>query len=327
MSVTLFVMLAVAPVLAELTPMDDNFLADVCGTSGITIAVKNVQIFHHIDTIRYCASDNGSVEFQNFFMHGIGNPAKINYDFGTITDSGIIELDVFTPEIAPVNDWSGGGFGPGDVVQRVMTSTVVPKWDQELGYTIGNVIFHDPNTLTSYSDPIDLGSFTMGLIDMPRSATYTSPRINGSGFDFQHSFQMTIDKTGYAYNTSCDALEMNSLYIGESFSDLTGDDPSDPTTWKPNQATPVDFGDFQIGDLFGDMSDANSTNWIYSNPAMIDVGQCELYGDGDIYGLLDIRLPMSGSIRFESMDFNGTDFGPGAIDGINVHRLELQFIP
>ncbi len=319
MVIALFVFMTATPGFAELTPMADNCLEEICGTSGISIAVKNVQIFHHIETIGYCASDNGGIEFQNFNMHGSGDVALFNYDFGTVTDSGIIYLDVFESEIAPVNDWSGTVITSSDAVDRGMISNIIPNWDQELAYTIGNIAFYDPNYAVN---PVDLGAVTIGLIDMPRSATYTSPRIDGVGFDFQHSFQMTIDKIGYAYNTDCDALEFSSIYIGENFADLSGDDPRDPSTWKPNQTTPVDFGNFHIGDLFGD-----AANGIYSNPAMIDAGECDIFNDGDTYGLLSLNLPMTGSVRFESADFNGTDFGPGAIDGMEIHRLTLQLIP
>ena len=305
---------------AELTPLEDTGLEEIWGTAGITIAVKNFQVFHHIDTIRYCASDNGAVELQNFLVHGIGNPAKFNFDFGTATsDSGIIYLDVFETEVAPLEDWSGDPIT--DPIVRGMTSAIVPNWDQELGYTAGSFILHDPTSTAGFTDPIDLGSITMGLIDMPRFATFTSPRIGGSGFDFQNNFQLTIDKIGYAYNSACDALELSSMYLGGNFVDA-GDAPENPASWMPNRATPLDFGEFQIGDLFGDVD-----NDIYSNPAMIDVFEADIYNDGYIYGLLDLRLSMTGSIRFENVDFGGTDFGPGAIDGINVHRLELQLIP
>ena len=60
---------------------------------------------------------------------------------------------------------------------------------------------------------------------------------------------------------------------------------------------------------------------------MLDVFEGDIYGTGAIHGVMDLRLSMTGSIRFENVDFNGTDFGPGAIDGLEVHRLELQLIP
>lgn len=318
------VLTAATRVHAGLTPMENSELEAVTGNAGFSIAVKDVQIFHHIDAFRYCASDNGYIEFQDFLMHGIGNPAKFNFDFGTaMTDSGIIHYDVFETAVGSVNDWSGAPITADDEIVRGMTSMIVPHWDQELGFTIGNLAFFDPNYS---SDPVDLGSLTMGLIDMPHFSNFTSPRIGGSGFDFQTSFQMTIDKIGYAWNTDCDELAFGPLYIGGSFSDLTGDDPRYPDSWKPNQTIPGDFGEFQIGDLFGDTSSSNIDDY-HSNPAMIDVAEGEIYGDGDVYGFVDLRLSMEGSIRFESADFNGTNFGPGAIDGLQVHRLDLKMIP
>jgi hypothetical protein len=51
-----------------------------------------------------------------------------------------------------------------------------------------------------------------------------------------------------------------------------------------------------------------------------------------------LRLPMEGSIRFESATWyydrtaplpenQFVDFGPGAIDGLKVHRLDILLIP
>ena len=318
---------------AQLTPMDNMEMDAVTGNSGFSIAVKDVQIFHHIDAIRYCASDNGYIEFQNFFMHGNGNPAKFNYDFGSVTDSGIIHYDVFETEVGSINDWDSTT-NPVEWV-RGMTSMIVPNWDQEMGYTVGNLAFFDPNYPDSSAPEIvNLGSLTMALIDMPRFSTYTSPRIGGSGFDFQTNFQMTIDKIGYAWNTDCDALEFGPTYIGGSFSDFTGDDPRYPGTWKPNQAVPVDFGEFQIGDLFGDITSLDPDEFA-SNPAMIDAAEGDIYGDDGIvgnkddyiWGFLSLQLPMEGSVRFESATFDETDFGPGAVDGLQVHRLQLLLVP
>jgi hypothetical protein len=319
----------------------------VWGSAGIMLAVKNVQIFNHIDSIRYNApgdpsypigdprrASSGYIEFQDFMMHGIGNPAKFNYDFGTnITESGIILIDVGEPQVAPVNDWSGTTLDPDDPANQITRGMLwqdVPVWDQELGYTIGNISFYDPTyPVIGSAVPVDLGSLEIGLIDMPRFSTITSPPIGGHGVDFQHSFQMTIDKIAYAYNTTnCNSLELCTIYIGGNFVDAL-DDPATPSSWMPNRSTPVDFGDFQIGDIFGDLA-----NGVYSNPAGIDVGECNIYGTSDVYGALALTLPMEGSIRFESATWmtdrltnTFTDFGPGAIDGIQVHRLDLKLIP
>jgi hypothetical protein len=326
-------LLIAAAAQAELMPLDNTDMESVCGSAGIMLAVKNIQIFNHIDSIRYYAPlGEGYIEFQGFEMGGNGDVARFNYDFGSVTKSGIMLFDVAEFEVAPVNRWTGFAFGTGDTIHRGMTVLRVPDWDQELSYYIDNIFLFDPEYPNSTTPaPVPLGSFYMGLIDMPRFYTYTSPPVDGSGFDFQHNFQMTIDTVDYAYNTDCDALEIGPTYIGGDFTDLIGDDPRFPYTWKPNQATPVDFGEFQIGDLFGDIS-----NGVYSNPAGIDVGESDLdgAGPGPVLGYLNLRLPMEGSLRFESATWytdratnTFTDFGPGAIDGLHVHRLDLLLIP
>jgi hypothetical protein len=327
-----FMTLAVAAAAhAELTPLENRDMEEVCGTAGIMFAVKNIQIFHHIESIRYCAPfDNGYIEFQDFIMGGSGDVARFNYDFGSVTKSGIMLFDVAEPEVAPVNRWTGYAFGT--TIHRGMTLLRVPDWDQELSFSIDNILFYDPNYIVppaTSAAPVDLGSFYIGLIDMPRFYTYTSPPVDGSGFDFQHNFQMTIDNIGYYFNQNSDSLELGPTYIGGDFTDLGGDDPRFPNTWKPNQATPVDFGEFQIGDLFGDIS-----NGIYSNPAGFDVGESDIDCNGTVLGYMNLRLPMEGSIRFESALWHTdrttntfTDFGPGAIDGLKVHRLDMLLIP
>jgi hypothetical protein len=69
-------------------------------------------------------------------------------------------------------------------------------------------------------------------------------------------------------------------------------------------------GLFQVGDVAG------------GNPATFDVGQGE---DGMV--AVSLNLPMRGSLRVESLQWGGTDFGPMAIDDIQVHRLTVRFIP
>jgi hypothetical protein len=324
---------------AELTPLNDTGMEDIWGSSGITFAVKNLQIFYHIDSFRYSNCQNGSyIEFQDFFMGGIGNPAKFNYDFGSVTNSGLIYMDVGEMQVAPVNDWSGATLDPDNYIYRGMLGIDVPVWDQELSYRIDNIQIFDPNYIVppaTTAVPVNLGSFYIGLIDVPRFWYALSPPMGGSGVEFQNNFQMTIDTIEYAWNPHKDDLLVGPLYLGEAFADLTGDDPRFPKTWKPNQATPVDFGEFQIGDLFGDIN-----NGVYSNPAGIDVGECDFDGSGPlpVLGAIQLRLPMEGSIRFESATWyydrtaplpanQFVDFGPGAIDGLKVHRLDMFLIP
>ena len=50
---------AASPVQAGLTPMENSEMEDVCGSAGVTIAIKNVQLFQYIDSFRYYANNNG----------------------------------------------------------------------------------------------------------------------------------------------------------------------------------------------------------------------------------------------------------------------------
>jgi hypothetical protein len=42
---------------------------------------------------------------------------------------------------------------------------------------------------------------------------------------------------------------------------------------------------------------------------------------------MQLKLPMEGSLRVEDVKFGGSDFGPLALDGIEVHRLAIQINP
>jgi len=40
-----------------------------------------------------------------------------------------------------------------------------------------------------------------------------------------------------------------------------------------------------------------------------------------------LSLPIAGTVRIENVAFGGQDFGPIAIDGIHVHRLNVKIPP
>lgn len=298
---------------AELTPLDNRALDQVWGQSGFSIALKNFQGLDYFDSLSYIGSDNGYIQFNDLKVHdGTGGPYRFNYDFGTTTGTGAIFIDVFNAQIAPEYTF-------GTTVERGMIGIRAPEWEQDIAFTVGHFIFADPNTLGS----VDLGALEAGPIHMPYWEYYLSSPAHGSGLAWEHIFQMTMDQASYQYRSWAgggDSLEIDKLYMGGSFTDYGGDDPTNPATWKPNNSQ--DFGYFQIGDLFGDIA-----NSVASDPARLDVGEYDLHNDGNIYGMVNLQLPMSGSIRFEDVNFGGTDFGPGAIDGLHAYRLNLRLIP
>ena len=287
---------------------NDEMEGVIC-QSGIGIAYKNIQIFQNIEKFRYCATDNGYLELQNIQVDTL----KLNYDFGTITDSGLMFFDVGTPEVASQDDWDLNTDPTSEY--RVLTRLSVPNWDQDLTYTIQNLAFSDGTAANTY----DLGQIALGSIDIPTYQYFTSPRhTTKTGVDWEYNFEAHIDKFEYAYRIdppNCQSISFNNIHIGNSFGFGTaGDDPRDPATWTSN------IGKYQIGDIFGDLA-ANE----HSRPAQFDVGVTDISGQDNIATRL--RLPMSGSIRFEKVEYGGIDFGPGAIDGIEVYRFNAYLIP
>ena len=317
-------LLAPALTQAKLTELENQELDSVYAASGISYGFKDIQIFNVIDKFIYCP-DNGDGDYLHFKLYahdGLGGPVKYNFDFGTaMTASGIVTFDVATHEIAPLDDWDTTT-GPGDFdpVYKVMQHIHCPLWDQDLAYSLMDFTFSDGTSTYNLGEidigPIRLDSYSMLMAPHP-----------GDGFDFEYSFESHIDYLSYAYiadpanPANCERLTFENLHFGNTFDyGLPGDDPADPTSWK------TDIGEFQIGDMLGDLTSTDPKNW-HSRPAQIDAVVTDRFDSVNDHGALLLRLPMEGSIRFEKADFGGTDFGPGAIDGINVYRLDTYLVP
>ena len=157
-------------------------------------------------------------------------------------------------------------------------------------YNVGELIFAGQ----------ELGGLQIGPVtEGPSTLRLSAPAI-GSGMEFDYSTRVDIGSFKYAYN-STDALRLSGVHI---FGSATGA-PEDPASWQMT-------GNFKIGDL------TSAT----PNPASIVVG-AETGNVPSTY----INLPMQGSVRVEDLSFGATSFGPMAIDGINVHRLQMRFTP
>lgn len=133
---------------------------------------------------------------------------------------------------------------------------------------------------------------------------YFTMGTHGSGMDFQYDLQMHMDRFGYTFNTSGtdDTFLLDGIHLVGAFDDFnasTGDIPTDPSQWIPS-------GVFSIGDIDN------------GNPATLDIGT-----DSGGQTVMQLELPMSGSLRVENLNFGGNDFGPMAIDGLQVHRLTV----
>lgn len=144
----------------------------------------------------------------------------------------------------------------------------------------------------------DLGMLDVGVIHRPSFYWMLGPH-EGTGIDWEYGTRLSIDTLRLTYNELNNSLAANGIHFG-----LHDDgDPADPGTWQMT-------GLFQIGAM------------AEGQPATFDVGQGE---DGMV--AVTMNLPMRGSLRVESLQWGGTDFGPMAIDDIQVHRLTVRFVP
>ncbi len=305
-----FLMLFFSPANASaLAPIDNEALDNITGQSGITLAVSNVEVFTNIDRLSYIASDNGFIEFYDFrITDGANGPARYNFGTGA---AGVIYMDLGAVEVSTTEDWDLST--SPESIYKGMLGVNVPEWDQQVAYFIPDFVFSDGTV----GGEKHLGSILIGAIDLPNYNYFSAP--HGSGVDWEYGFEMHIDHMAYKYNEALTgALCFEDIHIGRSFDyGLAGDNPADPGTWK------TDIGQFTIGDMFGN---TDPLNLEHSNPARFDVG---VINDdlGNPQGAIGLQLPLSGSVRLENVDFGGVDFGPGAIDGITAHRLELYLIP
>jgi hypothetical protein len=155
-------------------------------------------------------------------------------------------------------------------------------------YRTGSLVFCDQ----------DLGSLSMDRFT--RRDEILNIGSHG-GVDFDYASRLDIGELRYTYNTTPTSLTVSGIHLAGSATPALGpgDPPGDPTAW-------VFTDTFKVGD-------------ISNNPATIDVGT-----DANDKTSLLLTLPMQGCLRVEKVDFGGVDFGPCAIDGITVHKLQIQ---
>jgi len=152
-------------------------------------------------------------------------------------------------------------------------------------FTVGTFLFCDQ----------ELGSLQLkGLTQGPNVA-----RTGGhaSGIDFDYTTQLYATSFEHQYNTAGDALKLSGIHLAGSASGAE----NNPSSWV--------FSDtFKIGDIDN------------SSPATIDVGTNTSINNTAVF----LNLPMQGTLRVEDVSFGGASFGPVAIDGINVHHLNIK---
>jgi len=141
-----------------------------------------------------------------------------------------------------------------------------------------------------------LGSLSVEDIALSGYRRRLDLRPRGSGLLHQDILiGLSIEQAAYMYNHTGGALSFNRINLSQTASG----EPSDPSTWTFS-------GLFAIGDIES------------STPISIEA----IYEDSVPYANID--LPVKGTVRMERVSFGGNDFGPCAIDGIDMHSFYIR---
>jgi hypothetical protein len=224
----------------------------------------------------------------------------------TISDTSATPISLVLNGIT-IDDGLGGNFllKTSDAALNItpITYDVATDADGRTSLTIAdssrmNPRFYSVDSLVFAGQ--ELGGVSIGPVTEGPSILRLSAPVVGSGIEFDYTTRVDIGAFRYAYNTS-ESLALSGIHL---FGSATGA-PEDPISWAMT-------GNFHIGEIPSEKP----------NPASIVIG-AEQNGVPSTY----VSLPMQGSLRVEDLSFGTTNFGPMAIDGLNVHRLQLKFTP
>ena len=272
------------PAIGLMRMLSDKNMESITAQSGISVVI---------------------VDYQFDWTTGYVTLYDSNYDQATAPYDGIISFTGMT------------------LLNGVIESNEAITWD---AYTIDDASHPmDGHTFTVWQSPdlyqylnlsVDDVVFCGQSIGELAVDNFTTPQryftmgAHGSGMDFQYDLQMHMDRFGYTYNTSgtANTFALNGIHLVGTFEDMADFDIADSTTWDiPTDPTEWTYsGVFSIGDIDS------------GNPATLDIGT-----NAGGQTVMQLELPMSGSLRVENLNFGGNDFGPIAIDGLQVHRLAV----
>jgi len=317
--ILLFIFIFSLPADAQMSVLTDDDLASICSGMGISLWMKDISYSIDIGNIEYTSTDNSnSLSLKNVSVHGgsinpiTGIPDGTKHPaYFDSNDDYPLTVDLLTVDepSSPING-------------RTFLSVNNPDWTQYLSYSIGNVLFCDK----------DFGVIEIGNISRP-SSYYVLSAHDNMGCDWEYGQEVEIEELLYTYQGVYTAApggavsySFDSIHDRWTFSDPTtatlqtateslilsgihlsgtaGGTESNPATWTFD-------GPFQIGDFFS------------GNAATFDV----LTRDDNNQTVIVNNVPMNGSFRIEDVDFGGTDFGPVAIDGINIQTLNVEISP
>lgn len=312
-------MLFVTPAASGMTSLDDGALAACSAGSGVSIGISSTALINV-----------GSHWYQDADYDILSPGYKNRIEFENIARS----LSVVTPPGDPITidigTYAGRTYVNLQNPARVSSSFSANLHFDEYYPGATNLqnydqYYYDP-VLNIYDHMTDYIVHELGTIDVSNMVRTESSLLIGahanSGVDFYQQAKTDIDFAQFAYNTpvSTNALTFTGIHLAG----LASGDPKYPsghTNTGPGDPDPTTppwgfSGPFKIGT-------------IADGPAQIDIGTSVSSGAT----MMQYNLPMEGSIRVEDVMFGtnvpGTpgDFGPLALDGIEVHHLTIQFHP
>jgi hypothetical protein len=211
------------------------------------------------------------------------------------TDTGnTIELDNIV-----WGNGSGGGFSFSTPAGDPFTFDIGTNASGETVMDLHDSTQSSPRT---FSADLSFCGQPLGSLEVSKIISTENNWLIGAhgGVSFEYTQNIAISSALYNYNTT-HALAFSGIHF---FGTTVVGVPEDPSTWTSYPGT------FQIGNMTG------------GNPATFDIGT-----DAAGTSAIILGLPMTGSIRMTDVNFGGSDFGPLALDNLNVHRLLIQIHP
>ncbi|GAB6161622.1 hypothetical protein JCM12298_07810 [Desulfothermus naphthae] len=269
----------------RLIKLNEKQLSEIKATSGISIELNNIELYHEFQEISFHDSDGGTTEFNKISLQDvvIGDGNGWGYYVDTLYP---IELDIvkFYRESLVLLDY--------DYALKIKA----PMINSNQITSIENINFCGQDIGRLDLGPKLKNSFEFWLVP-PDCIT---PLTSDAGIYFK---LWTFSQNGglkYFYNNMGDNFQIGNLYIAQSINGT----PEYPSSWVPQ-------GKFFVGKEGGADGDFARINITNSNHNVI----------------MDMDFPMSGSIRISNVHAGDFNFGPIAIDSIQVHRMSVRFIP
>jgi len=280
----LFLFFMADPGLSQMEALSDADMEAITAQSGVSLAIVDYQF-------DWAAG--------YFSLYDSDYSQAVDPDDGAISFTGLTLINGVVETKKAIN-WDA--YTIEDTFHPMVGQTFV-LWQisdlyQHLNLAVDDVVFCGQS----------IGQLAIDSFTTPEQ--YFTLGAHGSGVDFQYDLQMHMDRFGYTYNTSGadDTFELSGIHLVGTFEDMANFDITDSTTWDipMNPSGWTSSGVFSIGDIDS------------GNPAAMDIGT-----DASGQTVIQLELPMSGSLRVEGLNFGNKNFGPLAIDGLQVHRLTV----